>query len=457
MRSHGAPRATPSWCCWRNPTSPKVSDPAAGSGGIETLTQQLCEAAWSLFQEIEKAGGMFAALEQGLIQRRVAATRAVREANIARRKEVLTGATEFPNLHEAQVAVLDAKPVVLRALWRSQDKIRSAAADATGGTVRTAARPLGPDPEKIRRASKNLPRQSRHARRLHRRAPPLPRAFSRPAGSRRSIPRDLPIRPRWPTLSRRPAPTWPACARPTRSMPRRRRRPRRPFKTPGQGISIWQAGRANRKPRSAPQALMISSSPAATRSRPCRTPGSEWSKHDVDRETRSDRRLPMRRGSLCAVGAARQGQHLPLPDVPEGVRRAVRVLRRYRTRRFHLDARASRPRSSPPRSPSAISAGIAAPRSAYRLIDGPRIEIMTGALRPPGPGGADLAIWNRIPARLGGRRRQPAEQDHAAELRRRKSLAASSATSIRTMIEVTSTTYRRVWQNARSFGAVADA
>jgi methylmalonyl-CoA mutase len=91
----------------------KVSDPAAGSGGIEALTQQLCEAAWSFFQEIEKAGGAFAALEQGLIQRKVAATRAVREANIARRKEVLTGATEFPNLHEAHVAVLNAKPVAL--------------------------------------------------------------------------------------------------------------------------------------------------------------------------------------------------------------------------------------------------------------------------------------------------------------------------------------------------------
>ena len=91
----------------------KVSDPAAGSGGIETLTQALCEAAWSLFQEIEKAGGIFASLEQNLIQRKVAATRAVREANMARRKEVLTGATEFPNLQEADVAVLDARPVAL--------------------------------------------------------------------------------------------------------------------------------------------------------------------------------------------------------------------------------------------------------------------------------------------------------------------------------------------------------
>jgi methylmalonyl-CoA mutase len=91
----------------------RVSDPAAGSGGIETLTRQLCEAAWVLFQEIEKAGGVYKALEQGLIQRRVAATRALREADIARRKQVLTGASEFPNLQETHVTVLDAKPVAL--------------------------------------------------------------------------------------------------------------------------------------------------------------------------------------------------------------------------------------------------------------------------------------------------------------------------------------------------------
>ena len=90
----------------------KVSDPAAGSGGIETLTGQLCEAAWSLFQEIEKAGGVFAALQQGLIQSKVAATRKLRGQNIARRKDVLTGTTEFPNLHETPVTVEGVKPVV---------------------------------------------------------------------------------------------------------------------------------------------------------------------------------------------------------------------------------------------------------------------------------------------------------------------------------------------------------
>jgi methylmalonyl-CoA mutase len=91
----------------------KVSDPAAGSGGIESLTQALCEAAWPLFQEIDKAGGVFAALEQGLIQGKVAVTRATREANIRKRKDVLTGASAFPNLGEAQVAVLSTEPAEL--------------------------------------------------------------------------------------------------------------------------------------------------------------------------------------------------------------------------------------------------------------------------------------------------------------------------------------------------------
>jgi methylmalonyl-CoA mutase len=91
----------------------KVADPAAGSGGIETLTRELCEAAWALFQETEKAGGIFASLEQNLIQQKVAATRRAREANVAKRRDVLTGASEFPNLHEAGAPVLPAKPIEL--------------------------------------------------------------------------------------------------------------------------------------------------------------------------------------------------------------------------------------------------------------------------------------------------------------------------------------------------------
>src|SRR4029077_11844728 len=66
----------------------RVGDPAAGSSALEALTQNLCTAAWSLFQEIEKAGGVWAALLSGLIQRHVAAVRAEREQAIARRTDI---------------------------------------------------------------------------------------------------------------------------------------------------------------------------------------------------------------------------------------------------------------------------------------------------------------------------------------------------------------------------------
>jgi methylmalonyl-CoA mutase len=86
----------------------RVADPAAGSGAIEYLTGELCTCAWSLFQDIEGAGGTAKALEAGLIQQAVAKVRAEREANVARRKDTLIGTSDFPDLAEEKVAVLDA-------------------------------------------------------------------------------------------------------------------------------------------------------------------------------------------------------------------------------------------------------------------------------------------------------------------------------------------------------------
>ena len=91
----------------------KVADPTAGSGGIEDLTEKLSRAAWALFKEIEAAGGAPAAVESGFIQEKVGKVCAAHEGATATRKDVLTGTTDFPNLAEAQVKVLDLKPVPL--------------------------------------------------------------------------------------------------------------------------------------------------------------------------------------------------------------------------------------------------------------------------------------------------------------------------------------------------------
>ncbi len=88
----------------------KVADPAAGAGGLEALTNALVERGYALFQEIEKAGGLASALEGGAFQAEIAKTAAERAKNVARRKDPLTGASEFPNIHEKPVTVLIPAP-----------------------------------------------------------------------------------------------------------------------------------------------------------------------------------------------------------------------------------------------------------------------------------------------------------------------------------------------------------
>jgi methylmalonyl-CoA mutase len=94
----------------------RVSDPAAGTGWAEDLTEQLCRAAWSQFQEIEAAGGAAGALQAGLIQKKVAAARTAREQALAASKDTLVGANEFPDSVVANVPVLDVAPVTVPAM-----------------------------------------------------------------------------------------------------------------------------------------------------------------------------------------------------------------------------------------------------------------------------------------------------------------------------------------------------
>lgn len=85
----------------------RVADPAAGAGSFETLTRSLTEAAWAAFQEIEREGGIVASLEAGRLQARLATMREARAKAVATRRQALTGASEFPNLHEKPVTTLD--------------------------------------------------------------------------------------------------------------------------------------------------------------------------------------------------------------------------------------------------------------------------------------------------------------------------------------------------------------
>ncbi|MFJ9079012.1 methylmalonyl-CoA mutase family protein [Streptomyces sp. NPDC102278] len=81
----------------------RVIDPAGGSYYVEQLTTELAAAAWEFFQTVEKAGGLPEALRSGLVAERLAATWAERSKKLAKRREPITGVSEFPNLSEKPV------------------------------------------------------------------------------------------------------------------------------------------------------------------------------------------------------------------------------------------------------------------------------------------------------------------------------------------------------------------
>ncbi len=87
----------------------RVADPAAGSGAVEVLTHELCSAAWSQFQDIERTGGIVECLNVGKLQTLIAAARSARMLAIATRKTPLTGTSEFPNLGEPSLVPVKSK------------------------------------------------------------------------------------------------------------------------------------------------------------------------------------------------------------------------------------------------------------------------------------------------------------------------------------------------------------
>ena len=78
----------------------RVMDPGGGAWFLEDLTSKLAQSSWALFQEIERAGGMADALTGALVASQIDATWAERQKNLARRRDPLTGVSEFPNLAE---------------------------------------------------------------------------------------------------------------------------------------------------------------------------------------------------------------------------------------------------------------------------------------------------------------------------------------------------------------------
>ncbi|MFD8720064.1 methylmalonyl-CoA mutase family protein [Streptomyces sp. NPDC059629] len=81
----------------------RVIDPAGGSWYVEQLTDELAHAGWEFFRTIERDGGQAAVLRSGRLRTDLATTWAERSKNLAKRREPITGVSEFPLLTEKPV------------------------------------------------------------------------------------------------------------------------------------------------------------------------------------------------------------------------------------------------------------------------------------------------------------------------------------------------------------------
>jgi methylmalonyl-CoA mutase len=87
-----------------------VIDPAGGSWYVEAHTDSLARAGWAWFTELERAGGIVAALDSGLVDERIAATRDERNRRLAEGEESITGVTVYPNKDEKPLVRAAAPP-----------------------------------------------------------------------------------------------------------------------------------------------------------------------------------------------------------------------------------------------------------------------------------------------------------------------------------------------------------
>ena len=79
----------------------QLIDPAGGAWHVEKLTDQLAQAAWNMFQDIEAGGGMLAALQDGTIQAGIAAIAGRRQSDLEAGAALLVGVNAYRNPDQA--------------------------------------------------------------------------------------------------------------------------------------------------------------------------------------------------------------------------------------------------------------------------------------------------------------------------------------------------------------------
>jgi len=92
----------------------KEVDPWAGSYYVESLTKELAEKAWALIQEVEKLGGMAAAIETGIPKMRIEEAAARTQARIDSGAQTIVGVNKYRLEKEDPIDILEVDNTAVR-------------------------------------------------------------------------------------------------------------------------------------------------------------------------------------------------------------------------------------------------------------------------------------------------------------------------------------------------------
>ena len=91
-----------------------VVDPWAGSYMMESLTQQMADAAWAIIEEVDAMGGMTRAVDSGWAKLKIEAAAAEKQARIDSGKDVIVGVNKYKLAREDAVDILEVDNVKVR-------------------------------------------------------------------------------------------------------------------------------------------------------------------------------------------------------------------------------------------------------------------------------------------------------------------------------------------------------
>ncbi|RRD57346.1 methylmalonyl-CoA mutase [Comamonadaceae bacterium OH2545_COT-014] len=91
-----------------------VVDPWAGSYMMESLTQQMADAAWKIIEEVDAMGGMTKAVDSGWAKLKIEAAAAEKQARIDSGKDVIVGVNKYKLAKEDPVEILEVDNVKVR-------------------------------------------------------------------------------------------------------------------------------------------------------------------------------------------------------------------------------------------------------------------------------------------------------------------------------------------------------